>query len=36
MTGEITGRDILLACAEVLAIAVVGALFAYWWFRIPL
>lgn len=36
MSGEVTGRKIMLACAEVLALAVGGALFVYWWFRIPL
>jgi hypothetical protein len=32
---EVTGRDILLACAEVLALAAGGVLLVYWWFKIP-
>ena len=35
MEQEITGRDLLLACAEVLAIAAGGAALVYWWFQLP-
>ena len=35
MSGEVTGRKILLACAEVLAIAVGGAALVYFWFKLP-
>jgi hypothetical protein len=35
MSNEVTGRQILLACAEVLAIAAGGAALVYYWFKLP-